>query len=122
MTTYILTVHRTTRLMFIISFISITLDGCSSVNINAVQASKADDIFNKTVFALWWGAADPVEDVDCKGNGLQFVNVKTNWLYSLCTVVTLGAVVPFDIEYRCTSVPLQNGGTIGKMEELNYEF
>jgi hypothetical protein len=117
----ILKLHQTIVVVVAISFLSITFEGCSTVHVNAVQASAADDTFSKTVVALWWGGSDPVELVDCDGNGLQFVNVSTNWLYSLCTVVTLGAVVPLDIEYRCTSEPMQDGGTIGKMEEQNYE-
>jgi hypothetical protein len=86
------------------------------VHINAIQSSKADDICSKTVFALWWGVNDPVEEVDCKGNGLQFVSVQTNWFYSALTVITLGAVVPYDIQYRCTSENMQNGGSIGQLE------
>jgi len=107
--------------LFIISVLFISIEGCSAVEVKAVQSSKADDIFSKTVVALWWGGGDPLEEVDCSGNGLQFVRVKSSWLYSLCTVVTLGAVVPFDIEYRCTSVPLQDGGEIGELEVMHDE-
>jgi hypothetical protein len=95
----------------------IFLEGCSTVNVVATQASKSDDIFTTTVVALWWGGSDPVENVDCRGNGLQFVSAQTNWFYSLVTVVTLGAVVPIEVEYRCTSIPMQDGGTIGWMED-----
>lgn len=102
-------------LLILVSFIY--LEGCSTVNVVATQASKDDDIFTTTVVALWWGGSDPVENVDCKGNGLQFVSAQTNWFYSLVTVVTLGAVVPIEVEYRCTSVPMQDGGTIGWMED-----
>ena len=91
-----------------------TSESCTSVHVRAKEASKADDIQRKTVVALWWGAADPVENVDCNGNGLQIVSTGTSWVYALCTVLTLGAVVPVDVEYRCTSVPLQPGGTIGE--------
>ena len=100
-----------------LSFLSLTQPGCSSgVEITAKQASKADDTIKKTEFSLWWGFSDRTESVDCGGQGLQFVSTKTNWLYSLCAVVTLGAVVPLDVEYRCTSVPLQDGGPIGELE------
>ena len=108
-------------LLLIVTIVSFTIDGCSSVYVNAVQSSKADDIYSKTVFALWWGISDPVEEVDCNGNGLQFVQVKSNLFYSMLTVLTLGAVVPYDIQYRCTSEPMQDGGTIGRMEVPNYE-
>jgi hypothetical protein len=111
--------HRNTLPVIIfVSILIISLEGCSAVEVKAVQSSKADDIFSKTVVALWWGGGDPLEEVDCSGNGLQFVRVKSSWLYSLCTVVTLGAVAPFDIEYRCTSVPMQDGGEIGGMEVI----
>lgn len=109
--------HSGTALI-VISVLFISIEGCSAVEVKAVQSSKTDDIFSKTVVALWWGGGDPLEEVDCSGNGLQFVRVKSSWLYSLCTVVTLGAVVPFDIEYRCTSIPLQDGGEIGGLEVI----
>lgn len=96
----------------LISF-QVALEGCSTVNVIAKQASKADDIKKTTVCALWWGGGDPVISADCNGNGMQIVSTSSNWLYSLCTVVTLGAVVPMDIQYRCTSEPMQNGGTLG---------
>lgn len=112
--------HSGTALI-VISVLFISIEGCSAVEVKAVQSSKTDDIFSKTVVALWWGGGDPLEEVDCSGNGLQFVRVKSSWLYSLCTVVTLGAVVPFDIEYRCTSIPLQDGGEIGGLEEISDE-
>lgn len=100
--------------LLVVSFVSVSQTGCSSsVSVVAKQASKADDVVTKTEVALWWGVSDPVQNVDCGGNGLQFVSVKTNWLYSLCTVVTLGAVAPMDVEYRCTSAPPQDGGVIG---------
>lgn len=111
--------HRNTLpVIILVSVLIFSLEGCSAVEVKAVQSSKADDIFSKTVFALWWGGGDQLEEVDCSGNGLQFVRVKSSWLYSLCTVITLGAVVPFDIEYRCTSVPMQDGGEIGGMEVI----
>lgn len=105
---------RTISVLLIISVVSISHTGCSSsVSVVAKQASKADDVIKKTEVSLWWGVSDAVQNAECSGNGLQFVAVKTNWLYSLCTVVTLGAVVPLDVEYRCASAPMQDGGEIG---------
>ena len=101
-------------IIFIMSF---SFEGCSSVHVVAKQASKADDIHEKTVWALWWGASDPLENIDCQGNGLQIVSYKTSWIYSLCSFVTFGAVVPMDVEYRCTSAPMQGGGEIGMIEK-----
>ena len=110
-------VHQVLWIVLVISCITFTFDGCSSVHVQAIQAPKADDTFEKTVWALWWGASDPLESVDCNGNGLQIVTMKTSWIYSLCTFVTLGAAVPVDIEYRCTSEPLQGGDEIGEIIE-----
>lgn len=101
--------------ILIVSFVSIASlsESCSTVHVRAKQASPADDMHKKTIYALWWGGSDPIETIDCgDGKGLQIVSSSSNWLYSLCTVVTLGIVVPMDIEYRCTSENLQNGGTL----------
>ena len=110
---YFRRINNTLIIIIGLSVFSIIQEGCSSVSIIAQQASKADDIVKKTEVALWWGLSDPVENVDCRSNGLQFVGVKSNWLYSLCTVITLGAVIPMDVEYRCTSEQMLDGGTIG---------
>jgi len=109
--------HQVLWIVLVMSCITFTFEGCSSVHVLANQASKADDTYEKTVWALWWGVSDPVESVDCNGNGLQIVSMKTSWIYSLCTFVTFGAVVPVDIQYRCTSEPLQCGEEIGEMRE-----
>jgi len=114
----IVKIQRMNQVLWIVLVMyCIAFEGCSSVHVSAKQASKADDTYEKTVWALWWGASDPVESVDCNGNGLQIVTMKTSWIYSLCTFVTLGAVVPVDIEYRCTSEPLQGGDEIGEIIE-----
>ncbi len=115
-----MTARRTGKgfgLMFIVSLYVFTAGGCSTVSVVAKQASKADDMQKTTVVAYWWGASDPVRNADCGGNGLQVVSVKTNWVYSLCAVVTLGAVVPLDVHYRCTTGTLQGGGSIGEAKE-----
>lgn len=109
--------QTTAKFVLVVTIVCFTFSGCSSVNIIASQASKADDIFSKTVFAIGWGLSDPAENADCKGEGLQFISVSSSWFYSLVTVVTLGAVVPYDVKYRCTSVSMQDGGTIGESEE-----
>lgn len=119
MSDYLRDFNKTIVLIIGISFFTMLQEGCSSVSIVANQASRADDTFNKTEFALWWGLSDPVENVDCEGNGLRVVKVSSNWLYSLCTVATLGAVVPVDVEYRCTTGSLHGGDTIGV--KVNYE-
>lgn len=104
---------RTSVIVLTLISIQFVHEGCSTVNVIAKQASKADDIKKTTVCALWWGGSDPVISAECNGNGVQIVSTSSNWLYSLCTVITLGAVVPMDVQYRCTSEPLQNGGTLG---------
>jgi hypothetical protein len=110
-------VHQFVLVVLVLSSLTITFEGCSTVHVVANQASLADDTYKTTVWALWWGVSDPVESVDCNGDGLKIVSMKTNWIYSLCTVVTLGAVVPMDIEYRCTLGSLDGGDVIDDLEE-----
>jgi len=109
---------KTIILIITISFALFSLEGCSSVHVVAEQASLADDICTETTFSLWWGISDPELPAQCRGEGLKYVSVKTNWFYSVCSFITLGAVVPMDIEYRCTSVHMLDGGVIGSLEEM----
>lgn len=105
-------------IVVVVSLLSLQPIGCSStVSVVAEQASRADDIHQTTEVAFLWGLMDRTRGVDCDGNGLQIVSAKTNWFYSLCTVLTMGAVVPLTVEYRCTSTPLQDGGEIGILME-----
>jgi hypothetical protein len=90
-----------------------TLGAVAPVSVKYICRSSSTET---TDLALWWGLCDAVENVKCPGNGLQIVNLKTNWIYSLCTVITFGLVAPVDEEFRSTSTPMQNGGTIGMIE------
>ncbi len=117
MTTAIRQFPRLLVLVVGLSCASLSFESCSTANVTARQAPLADDTYKTTVWAMWWGASDPVESVDCNGNGLKIVSVSTSWLYSLVTVVTLGAVVPMDVEYRCASESMQGGGDIGAIRE-----
>jgi len=118
---YIFQINDKIKIIISVSLLVFSIEGCSSFYVVAEQASKADDIYNETVFSYLWGLDDNLESVECHGEGLQMVSVKTNWVYSLCTFVTLGAIVPMEVEYRCTSVPLQDGGEIGFLEEVIHE-
>jgi hypothetical protein len=101
-------------------FISFSQQGCSSAELVAKQASSADDTYHKTVVLYFWGVMDYSESIDCKGQGFKRVSTRTNWLYALCTVVSLGAVVPLELEYRCTSQPLIEGNPIGQIEDIPF--
>src|SRR5512143_1864989 len=67
--------RRATALLLVCAISIASIEGCSTVSVVAAQASKADDTFTTTRISLWWGANDAVENVDCKGNGLQIVSV-----------------------------------------------
>lgn len=106
---------RSTGLIALVCMVSVVEMGCSSsAEIVARQSSKADDTFEKTEVMYFWGLMDVQESVDCGGDGLHVVSASTNWFYSLCTVVTLGAVVPMDVTYRCTTGSLDGGGQLGE--------
>lgn len=48
---------------------------------------------------------------ECK-HGMYDVVTKSNYLYSLATVVTLGIWMPMDVEFRCKAPGVQGGGTV----------
>ena len=54
--------------------------------------------------ALFWGLMDAevnVEKTKCPTEALYGVSAKTNWLYALATVATLGIWSPMDFEAHC---------------------
>ena len=64
-----------------------------------------------TLWSFGWGlAAQPLVQPDCQGNGTAEVTASTNLGYTLLTVVTLGIVVPVQLEWRCAKDAAGNGG------------
>lgn len=97
--------------------IILCLPSCSTFTVQAVQASKSDDTHDTTLCSYFWGLSEPLLQANCNGNGIQIVKAKTNILYSLCNIITLGIVSPMGITYRCTSAPLQRGNDLGKKNQ-----
>ncbi|MBL0177403.1 MAG: hypothetical protein IPP94_19535 [Ignavibacteria bacterium] len=95
--------------------LSLTLPGCYSYRVVSENTARADDIHRATVVSLFWGIVQS-NDVTaaCNGNGLQQVTYKNNFLYSLCTVATLGIVSPADVEYRCSTGVVRGNDDMGQ--------
>ena len=66
---------------------------------------------NKTTCSFFWGLiSDPPATVDSKTEcGMQDVRVTRDFWQGLCTLLTLGAVNPMNIEWKLQSAPVQEG-------------
>ena len=85
----------------------------------ATQAQAGTEATNTiTAHAFFWGLvqkpADYIHTPVCDSlevNGMSQVTIKTNYAYSLITVVTLGIWSPMKVQWKC-SKPCKKTGTL----------
>lgn len=104
--------HRSFRVA-LVWVLLISVESCSTFTVKSIQTPKTDDIKSTTVVSYFWGISDPDVKAECEGKGFEFVASKTNYLYSLCSVITLGIVTPMTVQYRCAGDQLHEGTPFG---------
>jgi Bor protein len=78
--------------------------GCYHYRVSAPQVAALSDARSETKWSYFWGLVQESETDTgclCMNNGLKEVTASTNAGYLLLSVVTLGAVVPTELEYVC---------------------
>ncbi|QAY78074.1 hypothetical protein [Sphingosinicella sp. BN140058] len=85
--------------------------GCAYHRLAVRNPNPADQYYhpvNSTAFG--WGAIEQQNiATKCETSLLSEVRVKTSLGRALVTVLTLGAVQPARIEYRCSKAPTEEG-------------
>ena len=83
--------------------------GCYNYRVAApnVSASTDPEPPSETQWAFFWGALEQPFDASCycMNNALKQTTVTTNYAYALLTVITLGIVVPVQVEVVCAKPP-----------------
>jgi hypothetical protein len=91
------------------ALISTGLGGCYHYRVSAPQVSDLSAVpVTETKWSLAWGLVqEEASDTSCAcmNNGLKEITSSTNLGYALLSVVTLGIVVPMDVEYVCGKPP-----------------
>lgn len=80
----------------------LTLNGCYAYRVQAPNHPGVTDPRSKTIWSLAWGLAQQQPAVDCHGEALAEVTVKSNLLFDIFTVATLGFASPKRVEWRCS--------------------
>jgi hypothetical protein len=81
----------------------------------STHAQAGTEVSTKTAHSFFWGLAQSPKEIttpicdSINANGMAVVQVKSNFGYSLITVVTLGIWSPMKVEWRC-SKPCQVNG------------
>jgi hypothetical protein len=96
--------------------LTVLFAGCYSVHLKSVvpDGHGGTDPVNegphyeaqsRTVVSWLWGLAQPsdIDEQRCNGNGFAHVRARTNLGFSLISVVTLGIVMPQQIEWWCAT-------------------
>ena len=96
-------------LVVILAFVQ----GCAEYQVT-IPDSHPDDInYKGGLMKAWlWGKwVDPeVLAAECKTEGINDVVVKRNYLYDLASVFTLGIFMPIEVNFRCESASILEGG------------
>ncbi|HMH22287.1 MAG TPA: hypothetical protein VK563_10945 [Puia sp.] len=83
------------------------LNSCYSYRV-ATKAQAGAEINTRTANSFFWGLVQKPQEIttpicdSLNANGMAEVVVKTNFGYSLITVLTLGIWCPMKIEWKCS--------------------
>jgi hypothetical protein len=84
-------------------FIGAASTGCFTFTVRS-QGGEATAYQGQTIHAYLWNLVE-MEAIavaeDCGDNALSTVRAKTNYLYLVVGVLTFGAWVPMEVEWRC---------------------
>ncbi|MFZ4381047.1 MAG: hypothetical protein ACOYO0_03650 [Sandarakinorhabdus sp.] len=100
-----------TRLLLALA-VSASLSGCAYHSLTVPEPNRGDQFLHPVDSnAIAWGAIeDPKKADKCAGtNSISDVQVRTSFLQSLATVLTLGFWQPSHIRYRCGKLPTGEG-------------
>jgi hypothetical protein len=84
------------------------LPSCYHYRVAAPQVANLNEPASVTKWSLFWGLAQSAEEdtsCRCMNGGLKEVTASTNYGYLLIGVVSLGTVVPAELEYVCGKPP-----------------
>jgi hypothetical protein len=92
--------------LIVIPVVLMLLSACYTTNVIPYKVAQLHQPRKLTTWSFLWGAIqdkrlESDSDTDCYGNGFSRVTVKTNFGFILLSVITLGTVVPQQIEYDC---------------------
>ena len=87
--------------------------GCAEYHVR-IPSSHPSDINYKggTMKAYFWGNwYDPqVMTAECQTEGINDVLIKRNYLHDLASVFTFGIFMPIEVNFRCESGGIVEGG------------
>ena len=82
------------------------LSGCYQYKLLQNDQTTATLPETRLVYSYLWGIKSPTIRVDnCGGNGFDRVVVKTNFVNSFVTLITLGIVSPMRVYWECAPDP-----------------
>ena len=89
----------------VFTFCLIYLSGCAQYHLDMKDSDPAEKPYTgQMIHALGWGLLYNPQQIttDCNTEtGINDVIVKSNYLYNLASVLTLGIWMPIEIEHRC---------------------
>jgi hypothetical protein len=92
-----------------LAFFLVFVPGCAQYHLDMKDSDPAEKPYKgKMIHALGWGLLYQPQQIttDCNTEtGINDVIVKSNYLYNLASVLTLGIWMPIEIEHRCQAAP-----------------
>jgi hypothetical protein len=93
----------------VLAFGLVCLPGCANYHLDMKDSDPAEKPYEaEMIHALGWGFFYKPQQIttDCNTEtGINDVVVKSNYLYHLASVLTLGIWMPIEIQHRCQAGP-----------------
>lgn len=93
----------------VLAFGLVCLPGCANYHLDMKDSDPAEKPYKgEMIHALGWGLLYKPQQIttDCNTEtGINDVVVKSNYLYNLASVLTLGIWMPIEIQHRCQAAP-----------------
>ena len=105
---------RVIRIPLVLTVCLLSLNSCYTYRV-ATLAQPGAELSSRTANSFFWGLVQSPKEIatpicdSLNANGMSIVQVKSNFGYSLITVVTLGIWSPMKIQWKC-SKPCQVTG------------
>ena len=91
--------------------ILLSTHGCAHYRVTVPDSDPVGDYEGDKMHAFFWGLYNKPEVLaaDCEGEGIDNARIKSNFLYNLVSVVTLGIWMPIEVRYQCKAPPADAG-------------
>jgi hypothetical protein len=100
--------------LFLLLLLFLTLPGCYQYRVLNTSVDPSTEYQQKVLWSSFWGLANKPRDFvvpNCDStSAIDEIQFRTNFGYSMLTVVTLGILAPVQVRWKCHKPCPREGG------------